>query len=49
MTFHSIEPKDSTFAKGFGFFSFAKNMSKSISKNISKNLIGLSLKQDVLE
>ena len=30
----------SVFVKGYGFFSFAKNMVKIISKNISKNLSG---------
>ena len=28
------------FVKGYGFLSFAKNMSKNIGKNISKNISG---------
>ena len=32
------QPRDIIFVKGYGFFSFAKNMGKKIGKNISKNL-----------
>ena len=35
---YSIELRDQIFIKGYGFLSFAENMSKSISKYISKNL-----------
>ena len=35
---YSIEPRDQTFEKGYGFLSFAKNMSKNIGKDMSKNL-----------
>ena len=38
MMCYSIEPRDRIFLKGYGFLSFAKNMSKNIGKNISKNL-----------
>ena len=38
MMCYSIEPTDRIFLKGYGFLSFAKNMSKNIGKNISKNL-----------
>ena len=31
-------PKDRIFVKGYGFLSFAKNISKNIRKNISKNV-----------
>ena len=32
MTHYSIEPRDRIFVKGYGFMSFADNMSKIISK-----------------
>ena len=32
---YSIEPKDRIFLKGYGFLSFAKNVSKNIGKNLS--------------
>ena len=38
MTSYSVEPRDRIFVKGYGFLSFAKNMSENIGKNISKNL-----------
>ena len=38
MTHYSTESKNRIFKKGYGFLSFAKNMSKNIGKNISKNL-----------
>ena len=34
----SVEHRDRIFVKGYGFFSFAKNMGSNISKNISKKL-----------
>ena len=34
---YSVEPRDQIFLKGYGFFSFAKNLGKNIGKNISKN------------
>ena len=34
----SIEPRYGIFVKGYGFLSFAKNLSKNNGKNISKNL-----------
>ena len=37
---YSTEPKDQIFVKGFGFFTFAKYMSKNIGKNMSKKLSG---------
>ena len=33
-----VEPRDEIFIKGYGFFSFARNMGKSIVKNIGKLL-----------
>ena len=36
----SIQPKDRIFIKGYGFLSFAENMSKNIGKSISNNLGG---------
>ena len=38
MTCYSIELGDQIFVIGYGFLSFAKNMSKNIDKNINKNL-----------
>ena len=35
---YSIQPRDQIFIKGYGFMSFAKNMSKNISKNIKNNI-----------
>ena len=32
MTRYSVQPSDQIFVKGYGFLSFAKNMSKNISK-----------------
>ena len=40
MTLYSFQPKDRIFVKGYGFFSFAKNMGKNIGKSKSKNLSG---------
>ena len=40
MTRYSVQPRDSTFVKGYEFLSFAKNMAKSIGKNLSKSLCG---------
>ena len=37
---YSIEPRDCTFVKGYGFLSFVKNMGKIIGMNISTNLRG---------
>ena len=38
MTRYSVQPRDRIFIKGYGFWSFAKNMGRNIGKNISKNL-----------
>ena len=35
---YSVEPRGQIFVKGYGFLSFAKNISKIICKTISKNL-----------
>ena len=35
---YSVEPIDRIFAKGYGFFTFVKNMSKNIGKKIIKDL-----------
>ena len=37
---YSVQPKDRTFAKGYGFLSFVKNMDKNIGKNININISG---------
>ena len=36
----SLQPRDRTFVKGYGFLSFAKIMGKNIGKNTSKNVSG---------
>ena len=38
MTCYSVQPRDGTFVKGYGFLSFAKNVGKNICKIISENL-----------
>ena len=38
MTCYSVQPRDQIFVKGYGFLSFARNMSRNIGNNISKNL-----------
>ena len=35
---YSVQPRKRTSVKGYGFLSFAKDMSKIIGKNISKDL-----------
>ena len=40
MTRYSIEPKEQTFRKGYGFLSFAKKIRKSICQSISESLSG---------
>ena len=37
---YSVQLRDRILVKGYGFLSFAKNITKSIGKNISKNLNG---------
>ena len=37
---YSVQPRDQIFVKGYGFFFFAKNISRNIGENISKNLGG---------
>ena len=32
---YSVQPRDRIFVKGYGFWSFAKNMGKNIGKNVS--------------
>ena len=41
----SVQLGDQMFVKGYGFLSFAKNMSGSIGKNISRNLAGNIVKK----
>ena len=38
MTGYLVQSRDRIFVKGYGFLSFAKNMSKNIGKSTSKNL-----------
>ena len=40
MAKYSAQLRNQIFLKGYGFFSFAKNMGTNISKNISKTLSG---------
>ena len=35
-----VQPRDRIFVKGYGFFSFAKNIGENIGTNTSKNLNG---------
>ena len=36
---YSIEPRDKTYVKGHGFFSFAKNMGNSLSNKYGQKLL----------
>ena len=36
---YSIEPRDRTYVKGYGFLSFAKNMGKSLSNKYGHKLL----------
>ena len=36
MVHYSVEPRHQIFAKGYGFLSLSKNMSKNIGENVSK-------------
>ena len=47
MTRYSVEPRDWTFVKGYGFLSFAEIMGKNIGKNISKSLSGKHNKKPI--
>ena len=40
MKWYSVQPKDQTFVKYYGFLSFSKNTGKDICNNISKNFSG---------
>ena len=44
---YSVEPRDWTFGKSYGFLSFAENMGKNIGKNISKSLSGKHNKKPI--
>ena len=35
---YSVQPRDRIYVKGYGYFTFAKNLGKNIGINISKNL-----------
>ena len=41
---YSIEPRDRTYVKGYGFLSFAKNMGKSLSNKYGQKLLGSAKK-----
>ena len=41
---HSVEPRDRTYVKGYGFLSFAKNMGKSLSNKYAQKLINSTKK-----
>ena len=47
MTRCSVQTRKRIFVKRYGFFSFARNMSKNIGKNISKNLSGKYCKKSL--
>ena len=37
---YSVQSRDLIFVKGYGFFSFVKNISENVGKKINKNLSG---------
>ena len=39
MPLYLVHPSDIIFVKGYGFLSFAKDMSKNIGKSITKNVL----------
>ena len=41
---YSIEPRDGIYVKGYGFFSFAKNMGKSLSNKYGQKLLDTAKK-----
>ena len=41
---YSIEPRERRYVKGYGFLSFAKNISKNISNKYSKKLVDSAVK-----
>ena len=47
----SVQPKDQIFVKGYGFLSFAKNISKDLSSKYSQKLLNYTKKfaTDVLK
>ena len=48
---YSIEPRDRTYVKGYGFLSFAKNMGKSLSNKYGQKLLDSAKKstKDVIK
>ena len=44
---HSIEPRDRTYVKGYGFLSFAKNMGKSLSSKYGQKLLDSAKKSTI--
>ena len=36
---YSVEPRDRTYIKGYGFLSFAKNISKNLSNKYGQNFL----------
>ena len=41
---YSIEPRDRTYVKGYGFLSFAKNIAKSVNSKYCQKLLDSSKK-----
>ena len=44
---YSIEPRDRTYVKGYGFLSFAKNMGKNLSNKYGQNVLHSAKKSTV--
>ena len=42
---YSIEPKDRIYVKGYGFFSFVKNMGKNLSSKYGQNFLTVQKNQ----
>ena len=43
---YSVEPRDRTYVKGYGFLSFAKNMGKNLSNKHGQKLIDSAKKSE---
>ena len=46
---YSIEPRDRTYVKGYGFLSFAKNIGKNISNKYSQRLVESAKKSEQMQ
>ena len=46
---YSIEPKDRIYVKGYGFLSFAKNMSKNLSNKYAQKILDSAKKATTMQ